>query len=419
MMKKFVVCGLVGLIFILGGCLPFSFTPQVQPGVGETLAAYTMVAVLTQSSLGTLQAQLATPIPDLPTVDESEIPSQVPDIAEPELAKNIPSCVTATPATVCPTSTSTPALKTTTPVPSILPPTPTATVIVGKLCNAAKFIKDITVPDNTIFLPNTPFTKIWRLQNTGTCTWDTGYSLIYDSGNQMQGPASVSLKSPVKPGEMVDVSVDLFAPNWPATYIGYWKLKSADGQKFGIGSTANGVFFVKIISDRTVNYTMIFTDVYCSATWTSSTGKRACPSPTSLTNGSIMRVANFTEEGGAWKQIPGLITVPSDGNNGYLSGVFPPYQVQQGDHIVTTIGCLQGYPKCDISFQIGYIDMDGVTHTLFEPKGQTEDNLTEDLDIDISSLKNTAVQFILTVTNNGTSTDDFGFWYYPVVARAK
>ena len=84
----------------------------------------------------------------------------------------------------------------------------------------AQFISDVTVPDGTRFNPGATFTKTWRLRNIGTCTWTTGYSMVFNSGNQMGGPASVPMPSSVAPGQNVDVSVNLTAPNTAGHYIG-------------------------------------------------------------------------------------------------------------------------------------------------------------------------------------------------------
>ena len=84
----------------------------------------------------------------------------------------------------------------------------------------------------------------------------------------------------------------------------------------------------------------------------------------------------------------------------------------------TTIGCLDDYAKCDLSFKISYVDTDGVTRILFGPKGQTRDAWVDTVDVDLNQLQNTAVEFILTVTNNGSSTEDYGFWMNPVIERA-
>ncbi|HEY77099.1 MAG TPA: hypothetical protein G4O00_13155, partial [Thermoflexia bacterium] len=48
-------------------------------------------------------------------------------------------------------------------------PAPDITAQTGCTLNGA-FVADVTVPDNSTFPPNTPFTKTWRLRNTGTCT---------------------------------------------------------------------------------------------------------------------------------------------------------------------------------------------------------------------------------------------------------
>ncbi len=160
-------------------------------------------------------------------------------------------------------STSTPIVPTNTPLPTETPlPTattpPTATMIpsvtvvpsataVPIPCNRAGFVSDITVPDNTTFAPNTAFVKTWRLQNTGSCTWGTGYTLAFHSGNSMNGPASVNLPATIAPGQTVDVSVSLKSPGTAGSYIGNWMLKTPSGAYFGIGTNAEKVFWVKIV----------------------------------------------------------------------------------------------------------------------------------------------------------------------------
>lgn len=138
------------------------------------------------------------------------------------------------PTTATPAVTDTPA-PTDTPVPS---PTPR--------CLAARFVTDVTVPDGTVFAPNTPFTKTWRLRNVGACTWTTAFVVYFDEGDAMGAPAQVNLPHAVEPDETVDVSVDMQAPSTPGTYKGYWKLRSDTGQSFGIGAEADRPFWVEI-----------------------------------------------------------------------------------------------------------------------------------------------------------------------------
>ncbi|MCB9791021.1 ricin-type beta-trefoil lectin domain protein [Candidatus Nomurabacteria bacterium] len=97
----------------------------------------------------------------------------------------------------------------------------------------AMFVADITVPDGTEFAPNETFTKIWRMRNTGTTTWDSNYTLAFDSGSQMGGPNHVQLPNNVSPGQEVDIAVNLIAPGSAGEYIGYWKMKNGSGQRFG------------------------------------------------------------------------------------------------------------------------------------------------------------------------------------------
>lgn len=116
-----------------------------------------------------------------------------------------------------------------------------------KPCNAAKYVADITYDDGTQLAANTPFVKTWRLENVGTCTWTSGYQIIFDHGDQMNSPASLSMTSnSISPGMTVDVSVQLTSPASAGTYQGYFRLKAPDGSIFGINASAMDPFWVQI-----------------------------------------------------------------------------------------------------------------------------------------------------------------------------
>jgi hypothetical protein len=97
----------------------------------------------------------------------------------------------------------------------------------------SEFISDVTVPDGTRLAPNTFFVKTWRLRNTGTCIWDDSYRFTYLSGDRLSGPRSAPLDEPVEPGEEVEVSVGLIAPEAAGTYQGQWQMFAPDGTPFG------------------------------------------------------------------------------------------------------------------------------------------------------------------------------------------
>jgi hypothetical protein len=112
--------------------------------------------------------------------------------------------------------------------------------------NRAEFITDVTVEDGADFEPGDVFVKTWRLRNSGSCIWTSSYDLVFDHGDHMGGPATKALPGLVHPGQTVDLSVNLTAPGAEGGYIGYWMLRSNEGQLFGIGANANVAFWVEI-----------------------------------------------------------------------------------------------------------------------------------------------------------------------------
>ena len=113
-------------------------------------------------------------------------------------------------------------------------------------CDRAQFVTDVTIPDGKTFAPGTLFTKTWRLKNVGSCTWSTSYAMVFDTGDKMGGPDLVNMPSTVAPGQTVDVSVSLTAPNAAASYRGYWKFQNASGVRFGLGTAGTQSWWVDI-----------------------------------------------------------------------------------------------------------------------------------------------------------------------------
>ncbi|HEX5807878.1 MAG TPA: NBR1-Ig-like domain-containing protein [Anaerolineales bacterium] len=151
---------------------------------------------------------------------------------------------TSAPATATPIpATSTPVRPTNTPVPTAV-----------SYCDWVAFVKDVTIPDGTQLAPGEIFTKTWRLQNRGTCTWTPDYMLVYTSGDPMGSTTAVRLPGNVAPGQTVDLSVTLTAPAAAGHHIGYWMLRNASGALFGAGSKANEAFYVEIKTKAEVVY---------------------------------------------------------------------------------------------------------------------------------------------------------------------
>jgi len=202
---------------LLSGCnLPSTSTeqPADQEAAIQTAAALTVAAFATELAPNT-----------------TEIPTQA---IQPSVTPQSP--------------TQQPFAATFTPVPSATSVPPTSQ---PKPCDRAEFVTDVTVADGTSFEPGTTFVKTWRLRNTGTCTWTTSYKVVFESGAAMSGPASKNLTDSVAPGQTIDISVTLKAPNTAGTYQGYWKLQNASGATFGLGSNADKTFWVKITVGKT------------------------------------------------------------------------------------------------------------------------------------------------------------------------
>lgn len=116
------------------------------------------------------------------------------------------------------------------------PPTPTPNVCVLSM----QFIRDVTIPDNTVVAPGGTFVKTWTLQNNGTCAWDPATVAVFVSGARMAG-ASPTPVGAVQPGQQVNLSINFVAPGTPGTYRSTWKLQSGSGIQFG------QVFYVQIL----------------------------------------------------------------------------------------------------------------------------------------------------------------------------
>jgi hypothetical protein len=139
------------------------------------------------------------------------------------------------------------------PTSTAIPPTvslPTKTNIPDGICNLAAFEADVNYADNSVVAAGNNFDKKWRLRNNGTCTWTSGYKVVFVSGDAMSGAGSVQLTNgTVPPGNSVTVSVNLTAPAAPGTYRGNYKLQASDGNMFGI-DPAGSVFYVQIVVEN-------------------------------------------------------------------------------------------------------------------------------------------------------------------------
>lgn len=382
----FVVSTLVSVSLLLTACGLFQQTPSTGGGqyTAEelaTMSAGTISARLTQIAVETLIAQAT------------------------QMAM----------VTNTPVNTSTPAPTATLPIPTSTPVPPTPTPIPIP-CNLAYFMGDITVKDGTAFTAGELFTKTWQIKNVGSCTWSTGYSLYFYSGNSMSGPASVSLPASVKPGQTVNISVSLVAPSSVGDFTGNWMMKGSNGEVFGVG-TAGNVPLSVVIKVKSLpvpkdpNIVYDFVGNYCKAQWRTNAGIISCPSSgLNTSTGSITRTYAPVLESMTKDDEGAIITVPAKGGDGMIQGQYPKMMIHSGDHFAATLFCSGGATKCNVTYKLLY-QVAGTT-TINELGTWTKklDVTNVHVDVDLSSLDGSEVIFFLKVISGGDSTDDYANW---------
>jgi len=96
----------------------------------------------------------------------------------------------------------------------------------------AELVKHVSIADGTVIEPGGRIDKVWKVKNTGTCTWGEGYLLVFYSGDQMRAPDYQALPGTV-PDKTTNIGVTMVAPFAPGTYTAVFRLKSPTGEYFG------------------------------------------------------------------------------------------------------------------------------------------------------------------------------------------
>lgn len=327
--------------------------------------------------------------------------------------------------TITPTSTATPTLTptrtststpTNTPTPTETPfgatyQTPNAT---GTFCNWAQFVGDVTIPDNKKMPPGVDFTKTWRLKNIGYCTWTADYNIVFVNRDRMEGPIRARIGRVVKPGELVDISVQLTAPDRPQTYQGNWMLSDEEGRRFGTGGNADGVFWVRInviIETPKPGTGYYFANNVCEASWESNVANLPCTGSAADPRGWVIPLTNPRMEHRTEDELS-LWTNPDLSEYGMITGTYQTVPVESGDHFLADVGCLVGYEDCSITYLVKYRIGQGEIFTLGE-YSKVYDETALRIDIDLAFLSDRNVTFLLVVDSNRYPEGDAPVWLNP------
>jgi len=128
------------------------------------------------------------------------------------------------------------------PLPTPIPGQPTATPFPPSGCiDAMQWVADLSYDDAGLtdipeFPPGSPFQKGWRVRNSGTCTWNSAFSLIPVGGNSpaaQMGGLPTPVQGQVVPGQTYEFWVNLTTPLDAGTYVEYWTMRNPNGVLFG------------------------------------------------------------------------------------------------------------------------------------------------------------------------------------------
>jgi hypothetical protein len=122
------------------------------------------------------------------------------------------------------------------PIPTLPGSVPTITTENG--CNNGAFIGESAPYDGTVMQPGVEFEKNFDIMNTGSCTWDEGYTFVFQPGYSTEGFRGYDIKFRkvedfTKPGEIITFSLKLKVEVQPGEHQGAWKLRDDGGNYFG------------------------------------------------------------------------------------------------------------------------------------------------------------------------------------------
>ena len=322
-------------------------------------------------------------------------------------------------------TTTPPPLPTLAPSIPTLPPSPTTDT-----CNQAKFVQDVTIPDGTKITPGLAFTKTWRIQNTGTCSWNTAYAVVFDSGHSSGAPTVTPLPANVPPGGTIDVSVVITAPTTSGDYTWKFMLRSDTGRIFGFGAgyayPMTAVIKVEplVLLTALPHFTLIpivfpkydFTANYCSATWSNGHQDLPCPGTKNDSTGFVVQQDKPRLQDGNTRDTKSLLTHPEWVDGGAIVGIFPAVSIESGNRFKTTIGCGYSGTSCDVLFRVNY-KKGSDPFVELGTWSMKYSNAPLDIDIDLSSLAGSDVKFQFIVFANGSSSQDWAHWVFPRIAK--
>lgn len=434
---------LIIALFVLGSCR--TTVPEVQPNPEnpQTLAAQTWSVMQTMAALtGTPTAALA---PATNAVQPTEAPAFT---NTPTPTQTLVPMLTAFP-TSSPLPTWTATL-----VPTATrwvyypggggvippPPRPGNTQVNAKPCYAAEFVRDITIPDGTNLPRNTEFTKVWRIENTGTCTWESKLYFApvgFVGGSPKKDPFDgkpIQIGEKVKPGKTIDIAVSLITPDRDGSIKSQWVFTDKN-EVFGNKGT-NKAFSLSVNVFQTVpNPVFDFSNNLCKASWNSNAHKVKnqikisdnfvpiqCNGKPNNPLGFVRKMSEPGTEAGPATGLMGVWENPPFVKDGITQGMFPALLILPGDRFSAYVGCLFESDECDVTFELKYRVITfpyAVVEEKTISRDQVYDGAIGSLEIDLGSLGlyGNYVEFFFRVKAKNDSKQNTAIWISPGIVH--
>lgn len=271
---------------------------------------------------------------------------------------------------------------------------PTATVVAKRITqtvnlsddectNQFTYVSDVTIPDGMYITPNTIFKKSWYITNSGTCTWDDKYQVVYNSGDEVGTAEGFQILDDgvyLKPGESIVVSAEIQAPSEVETaFSTYWGIKSGSGEVFGAGSLQNIYLSSNFYVSSEFNFGTNFYSAVCSddagyftcGTSSSSDGRGFAyydPSPTVESN---------------FVGMPSIVISPPYTVGGKTRVEIGPIRVPKGTWFRMAFSCRPETPGCKSWVRL-YVRETGFAEKLLEQTLEWNDGYVANWNVRLS-----------------------------------
>lgn len=255
------------------------------------------------------------------------------------------------------------------------------------------------MPNGVVVTPGTVFTKIWRIRNIGSCTWPAGIRMVPVTSNFRSDNTEV-IERRVRPGQSIDIGVTLVTPNRSGNFSGRFLLR-VDRRVDVSNSTDDGTFNVRVVAESGAALIYDFIAKPCAANWKNGRDRTlACPGRRGTETGFVRQESRVELENGNVYSLA-LWTHPEMRDGGSISGTFPAILIQNGDRLVVRVGCIFGFTRCNVAYDVFIQPLNGNRTRLFPSQSKSYDGslvTVFDGPIDTAELRNNYISFTLRVT---------------------